>query len=507
MSKKALFSLHDTSRAEEFAESLIKNGWEIIASRETVEILSKKGLPVTDIADFTGIQGDYGFPPTLHPKIEWYLTSNNEKESIYLAYVINYPLSVGNDIGGRTLLALAAKGNRIPVMSIEDMAIVVAELKNNEQISKDLHLKLLDKANALISRHYFDLVNQKQNYEAIFGEFKYNLMNGENPYQIPAELFSTRDSDALSLDNFKQLSGEAPCFTNLADSDCIIQSMCLCSEAFKLRYKKIPYICIAAKHGNPCGMAIDWNKPEVAVYKALFANARAIWGGEVITNFKIDGFVANLLFKSNEREKLIGDSSWMLDVILAPHFTNESIEILGKRKQRKLFENPALFSPFLPQSKWIYRFARGAFLRQPPPNYVLNLAAAELEGQSLDDNVIDSIIVAWSVVFSSNHGGNEVALAKDASLVSCGGGPSTVEAVQVALTKANNLGQTLKEAVFAADAFFPFTDVPELLIEAGIRAGVVPSGGKAVNIIKSFFNASGINVFFLPEQYRGFCRH
>lgn len=507
MSKKALFSLYDTNRVEEFAEALIKSGWEIIASRETVEILSKKKLPVTDIADFTDVREDYGFPPTLHPKVEWYLTSNNEKERIDLVYVINYPLPVGNDIGGRTLLALAAKGNRIPVMSIEDMAIVVAELNNNQHISQDLHLRLLDKANALISRHYFDLIKEKQIYDAIFGDFKYNLMNGENPYQIPAELFSNEDSDALSLANFKQLSGEVPCFTNLADSDCIIQTMCLCSEAFKLRYKKIPYICIAAKHGNPCGMAIDWNKPEVAVHKALFANARAIWGGEVITNFEIDGVVANLLFKSNGREKLIGDSSWMLDVILAPHFTNESIETLGKRKQRKLFENPALFSPFLPQSRWIYRFARGAFLRQPPPNYVLDLATAELVGQSLPDKVIDSVIIAWSVAFSSNHGGNEVALTKDASFVSCGGGPSTVEAVQLTITKANNLGHTLKDAVFAADAFFPFTDAPELLIKSGIRAGVVPSGGKAVDKIRYLFKASGINVFYLPEQYRGFCRH
>ena len=74
--KRALFSVYDTNRVKEFAEALIKSGWEIIASRETVNILSVAGLPVTDIANFTGIKESYGFPPSLHPKVEAALTDD-----------------------------------------------------------------------------------------------------------------------------------------------------------------------------------------------------------------------------------------------------------------------------------------------------------------------------------------------------------------------------------------------------------------------------------------------
>src|SRR3990172_1897595 len=108
MKRIALFSLNDTSDADRFAEILIKAGWDIVASQETVNLLSKKGMPVQDIAEFTGITTDYGFPPTLHPKVEYALTSHDSPR-IDLVYVIPYPLSQGNDIGGRTLLALAVK--------------------------------------------------------------------------------------------------------------------------------------------------------------------------------------------------------------------------------------------------------------------------------------------------------------------------------------------------------------------------------------------------------------
>lgn len=507
MKKKALFSLYNTEKVERFAADLVQAGWEIIASKETVEILSRKRLPVVDIADFTGVKENYGFPPTLHPKVELFLTSSDDNEKrIDLVYVINYPLSEGNDVGGRTLLALAAKGKRIPITSVSDMELVIDKIKANGKISDELHSKLLDKTNALISSHYDDLISEKIPYDTVFGTFKYGLKNGENPYQSPASLFAAKGNDPLSLSNFKQLSGEPPCFTNLADSDCIIQTISLASEAFRLKYGKTPYICIAAKHGNPCGMAIDWDSPYVAVNKALFGNPRAIWGGEVITNFTIDQKIAELLFKSNERERSIGSSSWMLDVILAPEFTREAVDILGINKIRKLFENKALYSPFLIKAKWTYRFVRGGFLRQPPNNYVLNLEEAKFIGTELN-NDMDSLIIAWVAAFSSNHGGNEVALAKKSALISCGGAPSTVEAVQHTVFKAEYLGHDIGDSVFAADAFFPFIDAPELLVKAGITAGLVPSGGKAIEKVMLFFKENNVNMFYIPEVFRGFCRH
>ncbi len=149
----------------------------------------------------------------------------------------------------------------------------------------------------------------------------YQLAKGENPYQVPADLFSTQSDDPLSLDKFRLISGDVPGFTNLCGMDRLVQALCRCSEAFKRKDNKMPCIVIAAKHGNPCGLAIDWNKPEVAIDKALFGNPLAIWGGEVVTNFAITDTLAPHLYSSSKRQRLLNSPSWMLDIIIAPDFS------------------------------------------------------------------------------------------------------------------------------------------------------------------------------------------
>ncbi len=506
MKKKALFSLHTTDKVEEFAALLLDSGWEIIASRETYDILSKKGLPVTDIAEFTGVKEDYGFPPTLHPKIEAYLTLP-KGERIDLVYVIPYPLSKGNDVGGRTLLALAAKGRRIPVMSVADMELVLPKLKNYGTLPEDLHQRLLEKTHALIGSHYDDLLKGRKIYDSIFTEFCYDLKNGENPYQVPAGLFSVKGQDPLSISRFRQVSGESPCFTNLADADSIIHTLCLTSQAFRLKYGRTPYICIAAKHGNACGMSASWNSGRQAAERALFGNPMAIWGGELIVNFNIDAAIAGVLLQSKKRQEITKDANWMLDVVLAPGFTKEAVRILGQRKQRKLLENKMLVSARPPVSKYAYRFVRGGILRQPPHNFILDFKKAEIAGKGLSKADTDSLIIAWAVAWSSNHGGNEIALVRHAQLVGAGGGPSTMDAAIAVRARAERCGHSLEGAVFAANAFFPFTDAPGVLAEAGVKAGLVPAGGRHINSVKAFFRERDITVVYLAEEFRGFSRH
>jgi phosphoribosylaminoimidazolecarboxamide formyltransferase / IMP cyclohydrolase len=508
MKKIALFSLYDTAGAVEFAKKLINAGWEIIASNETVELLQKANLPVINVADFVGIRDEYKFPPTLHPKIEYFLTGKDRKKRIDLVYVINYPTSIGNDVGGRTLLGLAAKGRRIPVNSIVDMDLVVKEIVANKKISEDLRSKLIDKVNFYISKHYFNLLKKRNIFDAVFSEHAGILLNGENPYQKNANIFSFKDQDKLSLVNFRQVSGELPCFVNMADLDCILHTMCICSEAFYKIYNKLPYICIAAKHGNPCGMAIDWVDPVRAVNKALFADPLAIWGGEVITNFTINKGIARQLFRNNKRTALLGSPWWMLDLIAAPGFSREAVKIIGKRKHRKLFENKALSNPGLGLDRYSYRFVRGGALRQSPLNFILNLKEEKtVKNKKIDTGILDSLIIAWAVSYSSNHGGNEVALAKNSSLLACAGGPSTVEAVRTAIFRSEYLRHDLNGSVFSANAFFPHKDAPGLLLKAKVSAGIVPRGGEAFKEIRNLFEQNHISVLYLSEEHRGFSRH
>jgi phosphoribosylaminoimidazolecarboxamide formyltransferase / IMP cyclohydrolase len=507
--KRAFFSVDSFENIIFLAQSLHDMGWQIIASAETVRQLQPHGIAAENVADFVGVREKYDFPPTLHPKMETALTMDPPYR-IDLVYDIPYPLSKGNDVGGRTLLALGAKGRRIVTFCSKDLELVIDELIKdsfNASIPESLRTNLIDKAHSHIAEHYLTLArrNGKSNYDGLAGQLNRALINGENPYQVPSDLFSLGDGDPLSATKWDSLNPEAPCFTNLADIDSILQTLCLATEAFRLQSNRVPYIAIAAKHGNACGMAVDWETPQKAISKALMGNPLAVWGGEFIVNFKIDEEMANTLLKSTVREERCGNPYWMLDVIAAPDFDTQAIEVLGKRQSRKLLKNGELLYPKLPSFFWSYRQVRGGFLRQPQPDYILDLSI-EL-GVPHESNVLDSLIVAWSVAFTSSHGGNEVAIAKNRQLLGAGGGPSTLAAGETAVLRAKEWEHDTTDSIFAADAFFPFTDAPEVLRDLGCRYGVVPTGGKNESLVKSFFQKHSMSVVFIPEKYRGFCRH
>ncbi len=503
----ALFTLHDTSRAEEFGRVLISLGWEIVATAETFPLLRQAGLPITDIADFVGITDSYPFPPTLHPKMELYLTSSDGPR-IDLVYIIPYPLTIGIDVGGWTLLSLAAKGERIPVMSHGDMERTISEIRAVGHLTDESRSFLIAQARAFIARQDLQLLGHNLGFDGFIGRACTLLRNGENPYQVPAHLFDLDSGDPLALPSFRQVSGEPPCFTNLADTDCLLQTMSLAVRAFQRnRGGAAPSIAIAAKHGNACGFATNWSSPAEAVERALFGNPTAVWGGEFIVNFPIDASLAGLLHKSQRRQALLGSPNWMLDVVVAPDISPEAVEVLGARTGRKLFVNPALAEPFPDNSPWTYRPVRGGFLRQPSATYVLDLSETEAVGGTPTAESIDDLIIAWSVAWSSSLGGNEIALARRGCLLGAGGGPSTLEAARAATATALSLGHPARGAVFAANAFFPFTDAPAVLADAGAHSGLVPAGGRREGEIRAFFEERDIAMVYLPERFRGFSRH
>ena len=100
-----------------------------------------------------------------------------------------------------------------------------------------------------------------------------------------------------------------------------------------------------------------------------------------------------------------------------------------------------------------------------------------------------------------------MAFSKDRKLIGVGGGPSTIDATRTALTRAKENRHDAEGSVFAADAFFPFTDVPEVLSKAGCQYGVVPAGGKRFEEVRTFFKSRSLLTYFIPEGYRGFYRH
>jgi phosphoribosylaminoimidazolecarboxamide formyltransferase/IMP cyclohydrolase len=506
---RALFSLHDATHAVEFASDLHRMGWEIVCTNETHSLLKESRIPSTTIGLFTGTSKGYEVPPTLHPKVEWALTGGSQDSRIDLVFDIPYPISKGYDVGGTTLLALAIKGGKIPVFTNDDMKRVISEFKTNGEIDDELRSSLLAKANLFIAQHYIQMLQQaKKGGDGWVGAPIMKLLTGENPYQVPCHLLGfPENEDPLSLRRFDQLSGTVPCFTSLADLDNIIHTLCLAYEAFNKRFGKTPYLALAAKHGNACGFGADWENPEIAIEKALFGNPTAIWGGEFVCNFSITGSFAKLLYESDARKKNLGSGWWMLDLVAAPSFSSEARAVLGRRKDRKLMINKSLTEPKLSNSTFIFRPVRGGFLRQPPPNYILDFDEIELDGANFTEQTLGSLILAWAVSWSSNLGGNEISLVKDLQMIGSGGGPATTIAACNALARAREQEHVTHSSVFAADAFFPFTDAPKILIQAGCSEGLVPKGGKLEKQIRELFQNHQVDMGFLPQNYRGFCRH
>ncbi len=507
--KRALISVDSLDKVEIVVKNLMGMGWHITATDETVEHMEKRGITVEKISDFVSFNQDFGFPPTFHPKMESALTQDVPYK-IDLVYDVPYQLSKGVDVGGMALLSLAAKGKRIVCFTLEDILNVIEHLRRNAEhqtIPQSYRNDLINKTFAFVSKCYLDLAKKDTEYDGFIGRRYYALMNGENPYQVPSDMFTFDNYEKASLPSFKNLGTNAPCFVNMADLDSILHTLSIISEAFKRNFGKVPYIAIAAKHGNACGAAINWEEPENSLLNALFGNPLAIWGGEFISNFKITEHLAGLLYKSNERKERLGSKYWMLDVVVAPEFDEKAINVLSKKKSRKLLSCRDIYEPNVLMHNWHYRYVRGGFLRHPAPDYVIDFSKITDWDKDLDDQLLFNIIIAWAVSFSSNHGGNEVAITGDNMLLSAGGGPSTVEAALTAVKRATANGHDLKCSIFGADAFFPFIDAPQVLYNAGCSAGVVPGGGKNEPLVREFFKKNNMKTAFLDPKYRGFIRH
>jgi AICAR transformylase/IMP cyclohydrolase PurH len=501
--KYALFSLHDPREALPFARELFRLGWKILATSNVHRYLVKHKILSEDIAHFLGVSKRYPFPPTLHPEMELALTAVSGR-TIDLVYNTTYPSDQGLDVGGHTLLALAAKGKRIVVSSKYNMARVMAELKKNKtSISKKLRSRLIEEALDQIQEFYLRMASGPHE-KPVRG---IPLSHGENPYQHPAHLFHINSLDPLALGQFVQVAGELPCFTNMADFNSVLVVLCALAEVFRKKYGRIPKIVVAAKHGNPCGLAVDWKSPAAALRKALWGNPRAIWGGELITNFEINDQHAEILYRSRIRKERFGSEYWMLDLIAAPALSKKAVRILSGNLQRKIFVNKRLNRPERSAEEWGDRPVRGGFLRQPPHHYLLHAPEKWCRRNHWFEKQFDSLAIAWATAWFSFHGGNEVAIAKDGALLGAAGGPSTVESCQSAVLRSRGSEHNLRRAVFAANAFFPFIDGPKILAEAGCSYGVCPAGGKHFKEVRKFFKAHHIEMLDLPPQFRGFSRH
>jgi phosphoribosylaminoimidazolecarboxamide formyltransferase/IMP cyclohydrolase len=518
--KTALISVYNKEGIIDFAKELVGLGWKIVSSGGTAKALMDAGVPVTDAAEVTGMPAILSHRVvTLHPKIHGGLLAQDTPEHnaemekygipwIDLVCVDLYPLEdeIKNpnatresviektDIGGPTMLRSAAKGGRIVVACPADRAKVIEWLKAGEPDREDFKNDLRAKTEIIISRYCLlsGEYHSKNIYTGILGEKKIECAYGENAYQKPASLYSnlSHGVDGLALHNWKLVEGSPLSYNNLCDVDRMIQTMTHIGAGFEKNFNSIPNIAIGAKHGNACGAAFA-DKAIEAVDKMLVGDLRAIFGGSVMLNFKVDEAVAEELM----HKYIEGEGRRLLDIIAAPEFSPEAIEILARKKGKcRILVNPNIKNAGVDSldTAQRFRYVRGGFLTQPNYTFVPNVKNKE-------------VILAWGVGCTSNS--NTITLVKDSMLVGNGvGQQDRVGAAMLAIMRAGD--KDLNGATAYSDSFFPFPDAPQVLIDKGIKTIFSTSGSVNDEKIIELCKSKGVELILIPDsEARGFYQH
>jgi len=530
----ALLSVYNKTGIDEFARQLIKLGWEILASEGTAKTLTEADIPVRDIATLVGGGAilDHRVV-TLSREIHAGLLASDSDDDIKtlerlgvpkidLVYVDLYPLhEVINkpeatsksviektDIGGIALLRSAAKGRCITICDSVDRQRVIGWLKSSKPQEQEFITELAAKAEAVVADYVLasSRYHSSKSYDGFIGHKTRTCRYGENAWQTPAALLSIESSDPLSLDKFQSIAGIEPSYNNLVDLDRLLQTITHIAAVFGVNRSKVPLIALAVKHGNTCGAAVGSSSVDV-IQKMVSGDTRAIFGGVVMTSFRIDEAEASTLLTHLVPE----GQRRLLDTIITPEFSDKAIEMLKRKGDKcRFLINPALkhLNRESLDSMSRFRYVRGGFLRQPNYTFVLNLQDLRLEkiGNATADQE-DNLLLAWAIGSTSNS--NTITLASGRCLIGNGvGQQDRVGACELAIRRAKDAGHDTNGAVAYSDSFFPFPDGPAVLAKAGIKVIFASSGSIRDSEVKNFCKEQGVALYLIPDKIgRGFFGH
>ena len=506
--KKALISVSDKKNLKKLLKILAKNKIEIISSGGTYKEIKKLKFKCLEISDYTGspeILG--GRVKTLHPKIHAGILSkrnnkshkndmnNNKFEEIDLVVVNFYPFEktleqthnhlkiIENiDVGGPTMVRAAAKNyNDVAVITSSNQynELIDEMEKNKGSTSLDFREKLSLEAfsetayyDAVIA-NYFNKIkkNDFPKKKIIYGNLVEKLRYGENPHQESAIYSKTNKL------NIEQIHGKQLSYNNYND---IFSALTISKSLPKNSGTVI------VKHANPCGVSINQNNLK-SYQMALACDPISAFGGIVSCNFKINKTLAIELNKK------------FLEVVIANGFDGEALKILKKKKNLRLVDatklnlnNVIKFNSvnesILTQSEDLKKFSHKDFkiVSKNKPN----------------KSQLKNLIFAFNVCRYVKS--NAIVLASDGATIGIGSGqPSRLDSCQIAINKMNKFKNSNKDVVAASDAFFPFTDGIEKLVQSGVSAVIQPSGSiRDKEIIKFANQTNTILVFSKTRHFR-----
>lgn len=487
---RALISVSDKTGIVDLAQKLVSLGIEIISTGGTARTLSDSGIDVIEISKITGFPECLdGRVKTLHPSIHAGLLAIRDNEEhmkqlgqlnitpIDIVIVNLYPFkqtilkdsvkreeAIENiDIGGPTMLRAAAKNYQDVAVIVDpnDYEKVISELETDGKVSIDTKFYL----SAKVFEHtanYDSLIAEYMRKEANMSMFPQTLSltyekvqemrYGENPHQKAAFYKEIKNTKGL-LTNAVQLHGKELSFNNINDTH----------GALELLKEFTEPTIVASKHANPCGVGSAENIYD-AYIKAYNTDPTSIFGGIVVANRTIDEATAQ------EMSKIF------LEIIVAPDFSNEALEILKKKKNLRLMKLDNIESKQSSDSIDIKKVS-GGILVQQIDNILLDGELNYVTKRKPTDKEIEDLLFTWKIVKYAKSNG--IAIGKNKQSVGVGPGQvNRIWACEQAIQHGiDNLGiDTVKGAVLASDAFFPFSDCVEAAAKAGITAIIQPGG-------------------------------
>ena len=483
MAKRALVSVSDKSGLVDFVKGLQTAGWEIIATGGTQKLLENSGVNTIGISDVTGFPEICdGRVKTLHPKVHGGLLARRDEPShlqaleengisfIDLVCVNLYPFretiakegvsmadAIENiDIGGPSMLRSAAKNyNDVTVVCDPvDYDTILAEINATGNTTVETRLQLSAKAYTHTAQYDACIATYMREKaglnEKLFLEFdlKQGLRYGENPHQS-AKFYASTKAIPFSLATGKQLQGKEMSYNNIQDANAALNIARDFQEPF----------CVALKHMNPCGAAVAATIEE-AWQKAYEADTVSIYGGIVICNRTIT------------KEIALGMKPIFLEIVIAPDFTDEAMEIFATKKNLRVIQ-----VDMTPSSEAIdqYVSVNGGLLVQHLDTQIETITADMCATKVQPDAAtLADMQFGWNIV--KHVKSNAIVVVKNGQTLGVGAGQmNRVGSAEIAMKQAHAAGVT-EGLILASDGFLPFDDTVALAAQYGVTAIVQPGG-------------------------------
>ncbi len=483
MAKRALVSVSDKTELVDFVKGLQAAGWEIIATGGTQKLLEDSGVKTIGISDVTGFPEICdGRVKTLHPKVHGGLLARRDEPShlqaleengisfIDLVCVNLYPFretiaKEGTtmaeaiekiDIGGPSMLRSAAKNyNDVTVVcDPADYDTILAEINATGNTTLETRLQLSAKAYTHTAQYDACIATYMREKaglnEKLFLEFdlKQGLRYGENPHQS-AKFYASTKAIPFSLASGKQLQGKEMSYNNIQDANAALNIARDFQQPF----------CVALKHMNPCGAAVA-ETIEEAWQKAYEADTVSIYGGIVICNRTIT------------KEIALGMKPIFLEIVIAPDFTDEAMEIFATKKNLRVIQ-----VDMTPSSEAIdqYVSVNGGLLVQHLDTQIETITADMCATKVQPDAAtLADMQFGWNIV--KHVKSNAIVVVKNGQTLGVGAGQmNRVGSAEIAMKQAHAAGVT-EGLILASDGFLPFDDTVALAAQYGVTAIVQPGG-------------------------------